>query len=150
MCHDQSNTLTGIFDFKNKKPKIIIHSNNIAIGQHHEYVKLPNGTQIDLVKLFSGYGGNTFYSSYHDENESRVIYSFRGISNHNYCGRCGASNGEIGFRIIYFDKSWKIKSKEEFKTESCLEGLYHSKFKKLSSNLFKYTIKDSDDVLFEH
>lgn len=144
----KGNTSMGVFDYKNKKSEIIIHSNNIFIGNHHEYVKLPNGTQIDLAELFSGYGGNTFYSSFQDNNETRVIYSFHGISNHNYCGRCGASNGEIGFRILYFDRNWKIIKKEEFKTESCLESLYDTKLKKLSNTLFTYTIKDSDDKVY--
>lgn len=135
----------GIFEKGGKKAEIIINSDDISVGKEQEYFKLPNSKQIDLRKNFSGYGGNQFFSIKQDTSENRVIFYFHSISNHNACGRCGASDGEKGYRIIYFDKNWNIKSKEEFTTESCLESLDDTKIIKKSNSLIKYLIKDSDN-----
>lgn len=145
---ENNNIQKGVFDYKNKQSEIIIQSKNVFIGRQYDYFKLPNGTQIELTDIFSSYRGNAYYSLYEDKHENRVIFTFHSISNHNYCGMCGASNGEKGFRIIYFDKNWKIKNKAEYKTESCREHIYDTKMVKQNNNSYKYTITDSDEKVF--
>lgn len=137
----------GIFEIKGKKVEIIINSDKILVGNDYEYFKLPNSKQIDLMKIFSGYGGNKFFSLKQDKTENRVIFYFHSISNHNACGMCGASEGEKGYRILYFDKKWKLKNKSEFITESCLENLDNTKIIKKSNSLLKYSIKDYEDKI---
>lgn len=138
----------GTFENGIKKSTIIINSNEIFIGKEHEYFRLPNAKDIDLLQIFNGYGGNKFYSLKQDKSENRAVFYFHSISNHNACGMCGASDGEKGYRIIYFDKNWNIKRKEEFTIESCLENIYNTKILKKSSFSIKYSIKkDSDDKL---
>lgn len=137
----------GSFEKGRKKAEIIINSDDIHVGKEQEYFKLPNSKQIDLRMIFSGYGGNQFFSIKQDINENRAIFYFHSISNHNACGMCGASDGEKGYRIIYFDKNWNIKNKEEFTTESCLRNIYNSKITKKTNSLIKYSIKDPENKL---
>ncbi len=139
----------GVFERKGKKAEIIIYSDKILVGNEYEYFKLPNSKQIDLMKIFSGYGGNKFFSLKQDKTENRVVFYFHSISNHNACGMCGASEGEKGYRILYFDKNWNLKNKAEFTTESCLENLDNKIITKNSNSLIKYSIKDyKDKVLY--
>ena len=140
----------GIFERKGKKAEIIINSDKILVGNEYEYFKLPNSKQIDLMKIFSGYGGNKFFSLKQDKTENRIIFYFHSISNHNACGMCGASEGEKGYRILYFDKNWNLKNKAEFTTESCLENLDNTLITKNSNSLIKYSIKDYKDKILHY
>ena len=132
-------------EFKNadKTAEIILDTDDIFVGKKSEYFKLPNQKEINLRKEFAGYGGNQFYSLTEDKTENRLIFYFESISNHNACGQCGASEGEKGFRIIYFDKNWSIKKKDEFSTESCLSFIGETKIVKKSKTEIKYQITES-------
>ncbi len=147
--YDNSKTThwIGSFQMGIKKAPIQLNTDNISVGREFEYFKLPNGKTIDLLKAFPGYGGNSFVSVHQDANEKRVVFSFESISNHNACGRCGASEGEKGYRIIYFDKNWNIKNKGEFLTESCMEDLYNTTIIKKTKALVKYAVKDYNEKL---
>lgn len=140
----------GGFLHAGKKAEIIINSNDFFVGKESEYFKLPNSNQIDLRQTFNGYGGNKFFSLKQDKNENRVVFYFHSISNHNACGMCGASEGEKGYRIIYFDKNWNIKKKEEFMIESCLEILENTKIINKSTSLIKYKVMNSDNKIMCH
>lgn len=135
----------GSFRYNGKESEIIINANEIFIGKEHEYFRLPNSKQIDLKKIFRGYGGNQFFSMKQDVTENRAVFYFHSISNHNACGRCGASDGEKGFRIIYFDKNWNIINKQEYLIESCLEGYYDAKIISEANFITKYLTKDFND-----
>jgi len=137
----------GAFKTKTQTAAIIINASNISIGREYEYFKLPDSKTIDLRKIFPGYGGNKFFSLTGDQKENRLIFYFESISNHNACGRCGASDGEKGYRIIYFDKSWRIKKTAEYLTESCLENIYDTEIIKKTKDLTAYAIKDPDGSL---
>lgn len=141
---EKNNNWKGTFKNKNKISPIILDSDNSSFGEKYELFKLPNSKIIDLKKIFTGYGGNEFYSITEDKNENRLLFYFESISNHNACGRCGASEGEKGYRIIYFDKNWKIKKNNEYLIESCLENIYDTKIIKKSNSLIKYLIKESE------
>lgn len=129
-------------EFKNnaKTLEILVNTDDIFIGKKSEKFKLPNQKEIDLRKVFAGYGGNQFYSLTEDVKENRAIFYFESISNHNACGQCGASEGEKGYRIIYFDKNWTIKKSEEFLTESCLSMISETKIVNKTTSEIKYQI----------
>ncbi len=132
--------LKGVFKTLKKSSEIVINSDNINILQESEIYKLPNSKEINLLKLFSGYGGNSFYSSTIRKDQNRVVFYFESISNHNACGRCGASEGEKGYRVVYFDKKWNVTEKDEFLIESCISSIYDSKIVKKSTSEIKYKI----------
>lgn len=143
---DKENTnWKGNLLYRGKNVEIIINTNELFIGKEHEYFRLPNTKEIDLKEIFRGYGGNQFFSLKQDVTENRVVFYFHSISNHNACGMCGASDGEKGYRILYFDKDWNIKSKQEFLIESCLEGYYDTKIISKTNFITKYLIKDYDE-----
>ncbi|MGC4235559.1 MAG: hypothetical protein QM594_21480 [Niabella sp.] len=152
-CHYTSKKAThwkGEFKTKTKTAEILINADNISIGREYEYFKLPDSKIIDLRKIFPGYGGNKFFSLTENRKENRVIFYFESISNHNACGRCGASEGEKGYRVIYFDKNWGIKKTSEYLTESCLENIYDTEIIKKTKNLTTYAIKDIEGNLRYH
>lgn len=134
----------GAFLTKSKISTILFNTDNLYIENHYESYKLPNNKTVDLMKLFPGYGGNAFYSMKEDKIENRVIFSFESISNHNACGMCGASEGEKGYRIIYFDKEWKVKYIKEYLIESCLSNIYGTKTLKETSALIEYKITNEE------
>lgn len=130
----------GEFKNKSKTSKLELNTKNIFIGKQSEYFKLPNEKDIDLRKEFAGYEGNKFYSLFEDKTENRIIFYFESESNHNACGQCGASEGEKGYRIIYFDKNWKITKKAEFSTESCLESIDDAEIVNKTKSGIKYKV----------
>lgn len=134
----------GVLTFKTKAIEMILETNSLNVDRHFESYKLPNNKTIDLMDLLSGYGGNAFYALKEDKTENRVIFSFESISNHNACGMCGASEGEKGYRIIYFDKEWKVKNTKEYLIESCLSNIYGTKTLKETSALIEYKITNEE------
>ncbi len=133
----------GIFTKNNKTSKILINSDKI-IGEDYEFFILPNSKKLNLAAIFKGLG-NKFISLKQDKTENRVIFYFQFPSNRNACRMCGASEGEKGYRIIYFDKNWEIKKKQEYLIESCLESISNIK-KVKSKSIIMYSIKkDTED-----
>jgi hypothetical protein len=96
------------------------------------------------MEIMLGYGGNAFYAMKEDKTENRVIFSFESISNHNACGMCGASEGEKGYRIIYFDKQWKVIKTKEYLIESCLSNIYDTKTLKETNALIEYKVGNDE------
>lgn len=140
----------GTFKTKTKTAEILINASNISIGREYEYFKLPDSKIIDLRKIFPGYGGNKFFSLTEDRKENRALFYFESISNHNACGRCGASDGEKGYRVIYFDKNWNIKKTSEYLIESCLENIYDTEIIKKTKHVTTYAVKDIEGHLRYH
>lgn len=133
----------GTFTKNDKSSNIVITNTDLTIHSEYEYYTLPNNKKIDLLKVLKSYAGNKLYSQKDDTNENRIIFTFDTISNQNCNGICGASEGEKGYRIIYFDKKWNIKRTDEFLTESCLQTIYDTKVVKKSNKSIKYKILDS-------
>lgn len=139
---NKTKNFKGEFKNTDKTTEILLNTDDIFIGRKLENFKLPNQKEINLRKVFAGYGGNQFYSITEDKSENRLIFYFESISNHNACGQCGASDGEKGYRIIYFDKNWNIKKTNEVLTESCLSFIYDTKIVKKSKSEVKYHITE--------
>lgn len=140
----KGDNLKGTFKTPKKSAEIVLNADHLSTLQEFEIYKLPNSKEINLLKIFSGYGGNSFYSSTIGKDQNRVVFYFESISNHNACGMCGASEGEKGYRIIYFDKKWNVIKKEEYLTESCISLIYDSKIVKKSNSEIKYKIINDD------
>lgn len=139
----------GTLILKSGSTGILLNKALSGLGRDSESFKLPNGKVLNLQEIFPSYTGSHFYSLKQGKDENRLIFYYATVSNHNFCGRCGASDGEKGYRIIYFDKAWNIKDKKEYPVESCMEGWSRTKTLMYSASQAHYVLKDNDDKLYE-
>jgi len=122
-----SKTMTGNFYFGNKTLDAKLFTGNSMIYRYNDYLILPDHKKINTYDFIDRHGGNKLVSYYSDQKGNRVLLYFESSSNFNACGRCGASEGEKGYRVLHFTKTWNYKNYEEFITESCLENIYDTK-----------------------
>lgn len=122
----QKNPISGSFYLENQNKTLPakLFTGNDMIYRYNNYLVLPNNKKINTFDIINLYGGNQLISYVSGEKGNRVLLYFDHTSNLNACGRCGASEGEKGYRILYFTKDWNYKRYEEFLTESCLENIY--------------------------
>jgi len=120
----KENTISGNFYLKDKVQSAKLFTGNDMIYRFNNYLTLPNNKKINTFDFINKHGGNQLISYASGDNGNRVLLYFEHSSNFNACGRCGASEGEKGYRVLYFTKDWNYKSYEEFLTESCLENIY--------------------------
>lgn len=116
--------ISGSFYFGKKVQPAELLTENSMIYRYNNYLFLPNHKKINTFDFINQAGGNELISYTSGENGNRVLLYFEHTSNLNACGRCGASEGEKGYRVLYFTKDWNFKNYEEFLTESCLESIY--------------------------
>lgn len=133
----------GNIKIKQHNFTITLHTSSTFFVTEKEWFTLPNHKTINLREIFTGYGGNSFYSLKQTKNQNRLLLYFESISNHNACGLCGASEGEKGYRIIYFNKNWTILSTQEVLIESCLKNIYDSKIVSQNNAAITYRIKNA-------
>ena len=137
----------GFFINKQKKYPAKLFSKYNTIYRENEYLIFPNGTKYNTYDILNNFGGNQLLSAGIGKIENRVVLKYNHSSNHNACGFCGADPGEEGYRMLTFDKNWKLKNIKEFAIYSCLSGIYS--YKKLDSkkqNLLVYHV-DTDGLL---
>lgn len=143
----KENPISGSFYLENKgktQPAKLFTGNDM-IYRYNNYLTLPNNKRINTFDIINLYGGNQLISYVSGEKGNRVLLYFEHSSNLNACGRCGASEGEKGYRILYFTKDWNYKRYEEFLTESCLENIYDTpQTKSKDGKTIQYKIKKSD------
>ncbi|PWN64589.1 hypothetical protein [Chryseobacterium oncorhynchi] len=120
----KENPISGKFYLGSKVLPAQLFTGNDMIYRYNNYLILPNNKKINTFDFINQYGGNELISYVSGEKGNRVLLYFEHSSNFNACGRCGASEGEKGYRILYFTKDWNYKRYEEFLTESCLENIY--------------------------
>lgn len=120
----KGNMIPGNFYLNQKVQPAQLFTGNDMIYRYNNYLTLPNNKKINTFDFINKHGGNQLISYASGENGNRVLLYFEHSSNFNACGRCGASEGEKGYRILYFTKDWNYKNYEEFLTESCLENIY--------------------------
>ncbi|MFP3591783.1 hypothetical protein [Chryseobacterium sp. SIMBA_038] len=125
--NDKENPILGNFYLNEKTQPAKLFTGNDMIYRYNNYLILPNNKKINTFDFINKHGGNQLISYASGENGNRVLLYFEESSNFNACGRCGASEGEKGYRVLYFTKDWNYKSYEEFLTESCLENIYDTK-----------------------
>ncbi|MGE8555126.1 MAG: hypothetical protein ACN6OB_14505 [Chryseobacterium jejuense] len=143
----QENPIPGSFYLENKdktQPAKLFTGNDM-IYRYNNYLILPNNKRINTFDIINLYGGNELISYDSGEKGNRVLLYFDHSSNLNACGRCGASEGEKGYRILYFTKDWNYKRYEEFLTESCMENIYDTtQTKSKDGKTIQYKIRKSD------
>ncbi|NML71369.1 hypothetical protein HHL23_16390 [Chryseobacterium sp. RP-3-3] len=120
----KGNSITGNFYLNKKAQPAQLFTGNDMIYRFNNYLTLPNNKKINTFDFINKHGGNQLISYASGENGNRILLYFEHSSNFNACGRCGASEGEKGYRVLYFTKDWNYKNYEEFLTESCLENIY--------------------------
>ncbi|SHL41904.1 hypothetical protein [Chryseobacterium polytrichastri] len=125
--NDKENPILGNFYLNGKTQPAKLFTGNDMIYRYNNYLILPNNKKINTFDFINKHGGNQLISYASGENGNRVLLYFEESSNFNACGRCGASEGEKGYRVLYFTKDWNYKNYEEFLTESCLENIYDTK-----------------------
>ncbi|RQO39237.1 hypothetical protein DBR39_09625 [Chryseobacterium sp. KBW03] len=141
----KENTIRGNIYLDKKTHPARLFTGNDMIYRYNNYLILPNNKKINTFDFINQYGGNELVSYTSEENRNRVLLYFEHSSNLNACGRCGASEGEKGYRVLYFTKDWNYKNYEEFLTESCLENIYDvTKTKSKDRQTIRYKIGKSD------
>ncbi|MGU3374328.1 hypothetical protein [Chryseobacterium sp. M5A1_1a] len=142
---NKGNPISGKFYLGNKVQPAYLFTGNDMIYRYNNYLTLPNNKKINTFDFINQYGGNELISYVSGEKGNRVLLYFEHSSNFNACGRCGASEGEKGYRILYFTKDWNYKRYEEFLTESCLENIYDTvETKSKDGKTIQYKISKSD------
>jgi hypothetical protein len=140
--NDSKKDVSGNFHFANKTLSAKLLTKDTRIYRYNNYLSIPNNKRINTYDFINAAGGNELISYISDSTGNRVLLYFEEPSNFNYCGMCGASDGEKGYRVLYFTKDWNYKSYEEFLTESCLENIYDTKFtKSKDSKILKFNIQ---------
>lgn len=124
--NNESIEIAGHFYMKNKMHPAKLFTKNNMIYRYNNYLILPPNKKINTYDVIDRYGGNELIAYKSDNTGNRVLLYFERASNFNYCGMCGASDGEKGYRVLYFTKDWNYKRYEEFLTESCLNNIYDS------------------------
>lgn len=143
----QQNPISGSFylDHKDKVLPAKLFTGNDMIYRYNNYLILPNHKRVNTFDIINQYGGNELISHSSDEKGNRVLLYFDHTSNLNACGRCGASEGEKGYRVLYFTKDWNYKRYEEFLTESCLENIYDTtRTKSKDGNIIRFKVGKSN------
>ncbi|SHG35390.1 hypothetical protein [Chryseobacterium sp. OV279] len=143
----KENSITGNFYMDKKTQPAKLFTGNDMIYRYNNYLTLPNNKKINTFDFINKHGGNQLISYASGDNGNRILLYFEHSSNFNACGKCGASEGEKGYRILYFTKDWNYKNYEEFLTESCLENIYDTtETKSQDRKILKYKIKKSSST----
>ncbi|SEH35025.1 hypothetical protein [Chryseobacterium culicis] len=143
----RENIIHGNFYLDKKVQPAKLFTGNDMIYRYNNYLILPHHKNINTFDFINQHGGNELISYTSGETGNRVLLYFEHSSNLNACGRCGASEGEKGYRVLYFTKDWNYKNYEEFLIESCLENIYDTaKTKSGDQQKLQYKIKKSDST----
>jgi hypothetical protein len=124
---DAEQDVSGSFTMKNKNLPARLLTKDSRIYRFNNYLMLPGSKKINTYDIISKAGGNELISYASDQSGNRVLLYFEEVSNFNYCGMCGAGDGEKGYRVLYFTKDWNYKSFDEYLTESCLQNIEDTK-----------------------
>lgn len=143
---DAEQDVSGSFTMKNKNLPARLLTKDSRIYRFNNYLMLPGSKKINTYDIISKAGGNELISYASDQSGNRVLLYFEEVSNFNYCGMCGAGDGEKGYRVLYFTKDWNYKSFDEYLTESCLQNIEDTKMtrnkdsKTLTFNILKTSV----------
>ncbi len=119
--------VSGTFSMENKSLTARLLTKDSRIYRFNNYLTLPNHKNINTYDIINKAGGNELISYVSDQSGNRILLYFEEPSNFNYCGMCGAGEGEKGYRVLYFTKDWNYKNFDEYLTESCLENIEDTK-----------------------
>jgi len=146
---DTDKEATGTFSMANKSLPIRLNTRDTRIYRFNDYITVPGAKRIDTYDFINKAGGNQLISYTSGTSGNRVLLYYEEPSNFNYCGRCGASEGEKGYRVLYFTNDWNFKNYEDYPTESCLDNIYDSTSVRLKdSKTLKISVKPSDSAAY--
>ncbi|MCJ8152608.1 hypothetical protein MKJ01_02385 [Chryseobacterium sp. SSA4.19] len=120
---DADQEVSGTFSTGNKNLSARLLTKDSRIYRFNNYLNLPNHKKINTYDIINKAGGNALVSYASDQLGNRILLYFEEPSNFNYCGMCGAGEGEKGYRVLYFTKDWNYRSFDEYLTESCRENI---------------------------
>ncbi|MEI3788434.1 MULTISPECIES: hypothetical protein [unclassified Chryseobacterium] len=141
---DKKQNVSGTFYMGKQSQPAKLYTSNPMIYRYNNYLLLPGNKKLNTFDFMNRLGGNTLLSTAAYSIGNRILLYFENLSNFNFCGMCGASDGEKGYRVLYFTKNWNYKNYEEFLTESCLEGISETqKVKTKNANILQFNIKKS-------
>ncbi|WP_261510750.1 hypothetical protein [Chryseobacterium paludis] len=134
--------ISGTFILGNTTHPAKLLTKNSMIYRFNNYLILPNNKKINTYDFIDPYGGNELVSYISDKTGNRVLLYFERTSNFNACGMCGASEGEKGYRVLYFTSDWNYKKYQDFLTESCINNIYDTTESKTKDpKVLKFSIK---------
>jgi hypothetical protein len=137
---------SGNFYMGNKNLPVKLYTKDTRIYRFNNYIIVPNHKKINTYDFINKLGGNHLVSYVSNQSGNRILLYFEELSNFNYCGMCGAGDGEKGYRILYFTNDWNFKSYEDFLIESCLENIYDTTSTRLKDQkILKFSIKKTTD-----
>lgn len=140
----KGNIISGYFQLNKKIHPAKLFTGNDMIYRYNNYLTLPNNKKINTYDIINKAGGNQLISFTSGSHANRILLYFEEVSNFNFCGMCGASDGEKGYRVLYFTKDWNYKNYEEYLTESCREGIFETqKVKTKDPNVLQFKIPKS-------
>lgn len=143
---DAGQDVSGTFTMANKNLSARLLTKDSRIYRFNNYLMLPGNKKINTYDIINKAGGNELISYASDPSGNRVLLYFEEVSNFNYCGMCGAGEGEKGYRVLYFTKDWNYKSFEEYLTESCLENIEDTKMtRNKNANTLKFKIQKTSN-----
>lgn len=146
---DTDKEATGTFSIANKNLPIKLHTRDTRIYRFNDYITVPGAKRINTYDFINKAGGNQLISYTSGTSGNRILLYYEEPSNFNYCGRCGASEGEKGYRVLYFTNDWNFKNYEDYLTESCMENIYDSTSVRLKdSKTLKISVKPSDSQAY--
>lgn len=132
----------GNFLMGNKNLTAKLFTKDTRIYRYNNYLTIPNNKKINTYDFINKLGGNQLVSYASDKSGNRVLLYFEELSNFNFCGMCGASDGEKGYRVLYFTNDWNFKSYDDFMIESCIENIYDTTSTRAKeSKVIKFNIK---------
>ncbi|MPS64086.1 MAG: hypothetical protein DI622_04035 [Chryseobacterium sp.] len=139
---DYDKKISGNFYMGNKTLPAELFTKDSRIYRYNNYLILPKNKKINTYDFINPLGGNELISYASDQSGNRVLLYFEELSNFNFCGMCGASDGEKGYRVLYFTNDWNFKKYDDFLIESCLENIYDTKMtKSKDSKTLKFNIQ---------
>ncbi|WP_415325142.1 hypothetical protein [Chryseobacterium sp. MMS23-Vi53] len=134
--------VSGNFLTGNKILSAKLFTKDTRIYRYNNYLSVPNNKKINTYDFINKLGGNELVSFASDKSGNRVLLYFEELSNFNFCGMCGASDGEKGYRVLHFTNDWNFKSYDDFLIESCIENIYDTTSTRLKdSKILKFNIK---------
>lgn len=145
--YSKTKDVSGSFHNGNKTHSIKLFTKDSRIYRYNNYLFLPKNKKINTYDFINPLGGNELISYVSDKSGNRVLLYFEEPSNFNFCGMCGASEGEKGYRVLHFTNEWNFKSYDDFMIESCIENIYDTtSTRSKESKVIKFNIKKTSST----
>lgn len=153
--YSKTKEVVGNILIRDKNYSSKLYTKDSRIYRFNNYLILPNNKKINTYDFINPIGGNELISYSSGKSGNRILLYFEEVSNFNFCGMCGASDGEKGYRVLYFTNDWNFKSYDDFLIESCRENIYDTKITKnkeaktLKINIKKTSVSPAQTLIID-